>query len=83
MDNYLFLFSWWKWWESCRFYIFCVFKLGLNVLKLNLVEVYYFCWYYVGVENFILIQVCCEDVVESLKFKRRLEGYRKGVYKGG
>lgn len=55
MDNYLFLFSWWKWWESCRFYIFCVFKLGLNVLKLNLVEVYYFCWYYVGVENFILI----------------------------
>ncbi|KAL9976526.1 hypothetical protein ACROYT_G013840 [Oculina patagonica] len=77
-DNHPFLSSWWKWWESRRSYNFRAFKPGLNVP-----EVHHFRWNHIGAENLILIQACREDVAESLKLKRRLEGYRKGAYKGG
>lgn len=83
MDNHSFLSSWWKWWESRRSHIFRAFKPGLNVPKSNLAEVHHSRWHHVGAENLTLIQACREDVAESLKLKRRLEGYRKGAYKGG
>lgn len=51
--------------------------------KSNLAEVHHSRWHHVGAENLTLIQACREDVAESLKLKRRLEGYRKGAYKGG
>ena len=34
-------------------------------------------------ESLTLIQACREDVAESIKLKRRLEGYRLGAYRGG
>lgn len=62
---------------------FVLFKPGFNVAKINLAEVHHSRWHHIGAENLTLIQACREDVAESIKLKRRLEGYRLGAYKGG
>ncbi|CAB4001638.1 Hypothetical predicted protein [Paramuricea clavata] len=40
-------------------------------------------WKWWEAQNLTLIQACREDVAESVKLKRRVEGYEVGAYKGG
>ncbi|CAB4027945.1 Hypothetical predicted protein [Paramuricea clavata] len=83
IDNNPFLNNWWKCWEARRSHVFRAFKRGFNVAKSNLAEVHNSRWYHIGVENLTLIQACRKDVAESVKLKRRVEGYEVGAYKGG
>ena len=83
IDKHPFLSNWWKWWDARRSHVFRAFKPGFNVAKSNLAEVHHSRWHHISAENLTLIQACREDVAESIKLKRRLEGYRLGAYSGG
>jgi len=75
--------KWWKWWEAGKSHVFRAFKPGFNTPMSNLAEVHHLRWHHIGAENLTLIQACREDVAESVKLKKRLEGYQMGAYKGG
>lgn len=69
------LVSWWIWWEKWKSYVFCVFKLLLNVLRVNLVESGYFFWKNSGFIYFDFLDVVRQDVVENLQLCVNLCGY--------
>ena len=75
IDKHPFLKEWWKWWEARKSHVFRAFKPGFNTPKSNLAEVHHSRWHHINAENLTLIQACREDVAESIKLKRRLEGY--------
>ena len=83
IDKHPSLNNWWKWWEARRSHVFHAFKHGFNTPKSNLAEVHHSRWHHINAENPTLIQACREDVAESIKVKRQLEGYQMGAYKGG
>lgn len=74
IDKHPFLRNWWEWWELRRSHVFRAFKPTLNVPKTNLTEIHHSRWHNIGAENLTLVQACREDVAESLKFQRIVEG---------